>query len=262
MHPLMNIAIKAARNASKNIIRATDRLDTIKVSAKQPNDFVTDIDKQTEQEIIRVILDAYPDHAIWGEEGGRIGRSEYTWIIDPIDGTNNFIHGHPHFCISIAVQCNNIIEHGLIYDPLRQELFTATRGAGAYLNDRRIRVAKRKNFAGSTIATSIGSGKSEQDLEHYIQMLTKLLPQVAGTRRSGSIALDLAYAACGRLDGCVIMNSATWDVAAGALLIKEAGGIVDDFSGDGIGGFLKNGNVITGNANIFALLLQLVTKLQ
>lgn len=259
MHPLMNIAIKAARNASKNIIRATDRLDTIKVSTKKPNDFVTDIDKQVEQEITQVILDAYPDHAIWGEEGGRIGQGEYTWIIDPIDGTNNFIHGHPHFCISIAVQFNNIIEHGLIYDPLRQELFTASRGCGAYLNDRRIRVSGRKNFTGSTIASGIGN-KPNKDIDTYINILAKILPQVAGTRRSGSAALDLAYTACGRFDGCFEMNLAPWDLAAGALLIKEAGGIVDDFAGNGDGSFLKTGNVIAGNSNIFALLLQAVNN--
>ena len=164
MHPLMNIAIKAARNASKIILRATDRLDLIKVSEKNHNDFVTEVDQQSEQTIINIIHDAYPDHAILGEESGQSGKSDYTWIIDPIDGTTNFIHGHPHFCISIGVQFKNIIEHGLIYDPLRQELFTATRGTGAFLNDRRIRVAQRKQFAGSIITSGFGH-KSAKDVD-------------------------------------------------------------------------------------------------
>lgn len=254
MHPLMNIAISAARSASKIILRATDRLDTIKVSEKGHNDFVTEVDQQSEQCIINTIHDAYPDHAILGEEGGKSGNSDYTWIIDPIDGTTNFIHGHPHFCISIGIQFKNTIEHGLIYDPLRQELFTATRGGGAFLNDRRMRVAQHKQFAGSIITSGFGH-KSIQDIDIYLKMLAVILPQAAGTRRSGSAALDFAYVACGRIDGLWEMNLAKWDMAAGSLLIKEAGGIVDDFNGDG--NYMKTGNVIAGNSHIFSLIQQI-----
>lgn len=255
MHPLINIAIKAARSASKTILRAYDRLDTIKVSEKNPNDFVTETDQQVEQEIISTILDAYPDHAILGEESGKSGTSDYTWIIDPIDGTTNFFHGHPHFCISIGIQYKNTIEHGLIYDPLRQELFTATRGAGAFLNDRRIRVAQRKQLAGSIIASGFGN-KSIKNIDTYLKIFAAILPQAAGTRRSGSAALDFAYVACGRIDGFWEMNLAPWDIAAGSLIVKEAGGIVDDF--DGAGKYMATGNVIAGNANIFNLISQIV----
>ncbi|EKE01932.1 MAG: myo-inositol-1(or 4)-monophosphatase [uncultured bacterium] len=255
MHPLMNIAIKAARSASKTILRATDRLDTIKITEKNHNDFVTDIDQQAEQEIINTIHNAYPDHAIFGEESGKSGESEYTWIIDPIDGTTNFLHGHPHFCISIGVQFKNIIEHGLIYDPLRQELFTATRGTGAFLNDRRMRVAQRKQFAGSVIASGFGN-KTIKNIDIYLKILAAILPQAAGTRRSGSAALDFAYVACGRIDGFWEMNLAPWDMAAGSLIVKEAGGIVDEFSGNG--NFMETGNVIAGNQHIFNLISQIV----
>ena len=232
MHPLMNIAIKAARSASKIILRATDRLDTIKISEKNHNDFVTEVDQQVEQEIINVIHDSYPDHAIFGEESGKSGKSDYTWIIDPIDGTTNFIHGHPHFCISIGVKFKDIIENGLIYDPLRQELFTATRGSGAFLNERRIRVGQRKQLAGSVISSSFGH-KTIKDINAYLKILATILPQAAGTRQSGSAALDFAYAACGRIDGIWNMTLAPWDMAAGSLIVKEAGGMVSDFDGNG-----------------------------
>jgi len=255
MNPLINIATKAARNASKIIVRATDRLDTLKITEKSKNDFVTEIDEQVEQEIINVILDAYPDHAILGEESGSTGNSDYTWIIDPIDGTTNFIHGHPHFCISIAVQYKDSIEHGLIYDPLRQELFTATRGSGAFLNDRRIRVTQHKQLSGALIATGFGQ-KNLKDIELYLKIFTAVMPQAAGIRRSGSAALDFAYVACGRLDGFWEMHLAPWDMAAGSLLVKEAGGIVGDFQGKN--GFLTSGNVIAGNTSLFNGLLEVI----
>lgn len=255
MHPLMNIAIKAARSASKIILRATDRLDTIQVTEKKFNDFVTEVDKNAEQEIINIIHDSYPDHAILGEESGESGKSDYTWIIDPIDGTNNFFHGHPHFCISIGIKFKNTIEHGLIYDPLRNELFTATRGAGAYLNDRRIRVAQRKQFAGSIISSGFGN-KLIENVSDYLKILTTILPQATGIRQSGSAALDLAYVASGRIDGFWAMALSPWDIAAGVVIIKEAGGIVDDF--DGNGKYMETGNVIAGNQNIFNLILQII----
>jgi len=255
MHPLINIATKAARSASKIILRATDRLDTIQIMEKSHNEFVTDIDKQAEQEIIRIIHESYPDHAILGEESGASGSSDYTWLIDPIDGTTNFFHGHPNFCISIGIKYKDRIEHGLIYDPLRQELFTATFGAGAFLNDRRIRVAERKQLAGSSIGTGF-SNKNIKSIESYLKILAAILPQAARIRFTGSAALDCVYVACGRIDGFWGMNLAPWDIAAGTLIIQEAGGIVTDF--DGKNDFMKTGNVIAGNQNISKILLQVV----
>jgi myo-inositol-1(or 4)-monophosphatase len=252
MHPLINIATKAALSASKIILRATDRLNTIKISEKSHNNFVTETDKQAEQIIIDTILEAYPEHAILGEESGETGKSDHTWIIDPIDGTLNFFHGHPHFCISIGVQVKDTIEHGLIYDPLRQELFTASRGEGAFLNNKRIRVTQRKQFPGSIIASDGG----HKNYDAYTKILAKLLPQAAGVRRHGSAALDFAYLACGRVDGILEMDLAPWDIAAGSVIVKEAGGIVDDFEGKG--NYFKTGNVIAGNPNIFKLLAQIV----
>ena len=254
MHPLINIAIKAARNASKNILRAIDRLDTIKIQEKSHNDFVTEVDQQTEQEIIATIRNAYPDHAILGEESGKSGNSNYTWIIDPIDGTTNFMHGNPHFCISIGIQYKNTIEHGLIYDPLRQELFTATSGRGAFLNARRIRVTQRQQFLGSIIAC--GFSHKMTALETYLKILAKLLPRAASIRRSGSAALDLAYVACGRLDGFWTTDFAPWDIAAGTLIVQEAGGIVTDFNGSS--NYMKSGKIIAGNSHISTLLMQII----
>lgn len=257
MHPLINIAIKAARNASKIVLRAIDRLDTIQIEEKRRNDFVTDIDKHSEEEIIRTIHESYPDHAILGEEGGAIGSSDHTWIIDPIDGTNNFLHGHPHFCISIGIKYKDRLEHGVIYDPLRQELFIATFGSGAFLNDRRIRVSTRKQLSKSLIASGF-SNKSHQDLETYLKISTPILPQASGTRHSGSASLDLAYAACGRIEAFWGIGLAPWDIAAGALIVKEAGGIVSDFAGKD--NYLTTGKVIAGNPNIYKVILKLVQE--
>jgi myo-inositol-1(or 4)-monophosphatase len=257
--PLMNIAIKAARSASKIIVRAIDRLDTLAIEEKKSNDFVTEIDKMSELEIVRVIRESYPDHAILGEEGGAVGEHDYTWIIDPIDGTTNFIHGHPHFCISIGIKHKDQMEHGLIYDPLRQEMFTATLGNGAFLNERRIRVSQSTQLMGSTIASSFNSSVNNHDFAVYLKILATIIPQAAGTRRSGSAALDCAYVACGRLDalwgiGCY----APWDIAAGTLIIKEAGGIVTDF--DGEGNYLAKNNLVAANAYLSKILLQIINE--
>lgn len=255
--PLMNIAIKAARSASKIIVRAVDRLDTIVIEEKRHNDFVTEIDKMSELEIIRIIRESYPDHAILGEEGGAVGDHEYTWIIDPIDGTTNFIHGHPYFCISIGIKHKDQIEHGLIYDPLRQEMFTATLGNGAFLNERRIRVSQPKQLMGSTIASSFNSTNS-YDLAIFLRTLAAIIPQAAGTRRAGSAALDCAYVACGRLDALWGIGYAPWDIAAGILIIKEAGGIVTDF--DGEGDYFTKKNLVAANASLSKILLQIINE--
>jgi myo-inositol-1(or 4)-monophosphatase len=257
MNPILNIALMAARNASKIILRSLDKLDTINVAEKANNDFVTEVDQASEREIISTILKAYPDHAILGEESGMQGSSDYVWIIDPLDGTLNFIHGHPHFSIAIAVKHKNKIEHGLVYDPLRDELFSASNGSGAFLNNRRIRIGSRKTFNGASIGTGFGHGKHE-NIEPHLSILRELMPHVAGIRRSGSAALDLAYVAAGRIDGSWEIGLKPWDIAAGSLIIREAGGLVSDF--EGRENYLESGNIVSANPKLFKLLLQAIKK--
>ncbi|MBE0439869.1 MAG: inositol-1-monophosphatase [Gammaproteobacteria bacterium] len=244
MHPMLNIAIRAARSAGNVIVRSLQHVEHLEVTTKSRNDFVSDVDRLAEQEIINMIRKAYPDHAILAEESGESGDNDTVWIIDPLDGTTNFLHGFPHYCVSIAVMVKGKIEHGVIYDPLRDELFSATRGAGTKLNDRRLRVAKRKELAGAVLATGFPF-KNHQHLEPYLGMFSSLFTQVADVRRTGSAALDLAYVAAGRLDGYWEIGLEKWDLAAGVLLIEEAGGVVSDF----IGGdnYLKSGNLVVGN---------------
>ena len=248
----LNIGVRAARLASKTILKAYDRLENLTISEKGFGDFVTNADREAEVEIIRTIREAYPDHAVLGEESGASGQNEYTWIIDPIDGTNNFIHGHPHFSISIALKHQDRIEHGLIYDPLRQELFTASLGAGAYLNEHRIRISSNQHLAAAIIAVdfSIKSGKTTD----FLKLLSTLLPRVAATRRSGSGALDCAYVACGRLDAICGFSFNPWDIAAGVLLIEEAGGLVTDFAGTAANP-LPNKTMLAANPRLFKQLL-------
>lgn len=252
--PLLNIAIQAARQAGNIIVRALDRLDKIQVSQKRPNDYVTDIDQNVEREIIGMIRKAHPNHGILGEEGGEISGNDYTWIIDPIDGTRNFIHGFPHFAVSIAVKYKDKIEHGVTYDPVRQELFSASRGKGAQLNDRRIRVSKSKTLEECLLGTGFPYRHSQEAIQSYINSLEAVLPLSGDVRRAGSATLDLAYVASGRLDGFWEMGLKLWDLAAGVLLIKEAGGLVCDFNG--AEDYIKSGNIIAGNPKILKLLLQ------
>ena len=253
--PFLNIGVRAARRASKIILKAYDHLEHLTITAKGPSDFVTNADCEAEAEIIRVIHEAYPDHAILGEESGKNGKNEYTWIVDPIDGTNNFIHGHPHFAISIALKHNDHIEHGLIYDPLRQELFTASLGGGAYLNEHRIRIANNQYLATAIIAVdfSIKSGKTAD----FLRLLATLLPRVAATRRSGSGALDCAYVAAGRIDAICGFSFNPWDIAAGVLLIAEAGGLVADFTGK-TADPLTSKTLFATNPRLFKLLIPLL----
>ena len=222
--PLVNIAIEAARAAGNTITRAMHRLDTIKVSEKSPNDFVTEVDQRVEKEIIAIIKKAYPTHGILGEEGGEIKGNDYQWIIDPIDGTRNFIHGFPHFAISIAISHKNKILHGVIYDPVRQELFTATRGKGAYLNDHRIRVSTRKHIKEALLGTGFAYRHSTDDPKP-LGLLHAIIPHCGDIRRAGAATLDLAYISFGRLDGFWEFGLHIWDIAAGVLLVKEAGGM-------------------------------------
>lgn len=256
MHPILNIAVKAARRAGSIINRASMEIDKIEVRSKQSNDFVTEVDRAAENAIIEVIRDAYPEHAILAEESGETGaESEFQWIIDPLDGTTNFIHGFPQYAISIAIAERGVIQHAVVYDPNRNELFTASKGRGAFLNDRRIRVSKRDRLADCLI----GTGFPFKDMAHidsYLAMFKDLAGKTAGLRRPGAAALDLAWLACGRIDGFFEIGLMPWDMAAGSLLATEAGGLASDFTGEG--DYLKSGNLIAGSPKVFTQLLQIV----
>ncbi|MBI3344385.1 MAG: inositol-1-monophosphatase [Gammaproteobacteria bacterium] len=253
MHPLLNIAVRAARTAGNTIARAAERLDSYGVSLKGKNDYVSEVDLLAEQDIVKVIRKAYPSHAILAEESGAHAGDDYQWIIDPLDGTTNFLHGFPQFAVSIAVQHKGELEHAVVYDPLRQELYTASRGAGAQLNDRRLRVTKAKTLDGTLLGTGFPFRKTEH-LDAYLHMFKELTLLTAGIRRAGSAALDLAYVAAGRLDGFWEIGLAPWDMAAGALLITEAGGMVGDFGGGQ--DFLTTGNIVGGSPRVYKALLK------
>ena len=259
MHPMLNIAVKAARKAGNLINRASRDLDVLKVEIKRQNDFVTEVDRAAEAAIISVLREAYPNHAILAEESGvtKGSQDEFVWIIDPLDGTTNFIHGVPQFAVSIGLKHKGVITQGVVYDPAKNELFTATRGAGAFLNDKRIRVAKRDRIGDALIGTGFPFSKLEL-LDRYIAMFRKVTPNCAGIRRPGAAALDLAYVAAGRFDGFWEMGLSPWDIAAGSLLIQEAGGLVGDFSGEG--GYLESGEVVAGSPKVFAQLLGLIAS--
>jgi myo-inositol-1(or 4)-monophosphatase len=229
-------------------MRSLQHVQHLEVTTKGRNDYVSDVDRLAEQEVINVIKKAYPDHAIMAEESGRSGDNETLWIIDPLDGTTNFLHGFPHYCVSIAVRVKGRVEHAVIYDPQRDELFTASRGEGAKLNDRRLRVTKRRELAGALLATGFPF-KYPAFHEAYFNSFKALFPQVADIRRTGSAALDLAYVAAGRVDGYWEMGLENWDMAAGLLLVEEAGGIVTDF--DGTDNLFNKGNVIAAGLGIY-----------
>lgn len=256
MHPMLNIAIRAARNAGSVIVRSIQHVEHLDVTTKGRNDFVSDVDRLAEHEIINTIHKSYPEHAILAEESGQQGDNDTVWVIDPLDGTTNFLHGFPHYCVSIAVIVRGKIEHGVIYDPLREELFTASKGAGAKLNDRRLRVTKRKELAGGLLGTGFPF-KYPQHLTSYLDTFNTLFSQVADVRRGGSAALDLAYVAAGRLDGYWEIGLQKWDLAAGVLLIEEAGGVVSDF----VGGddYFEHGNLVVGNLAIQKRMLESIT---
>lgn len=244
---MLNIGIRAAHAAGDHIIRYVDRLEGMSVDTKGKNDFVSEVDRQAENIIIDKIRSAFPQHSILAEESGEIGENEYQWIIDPLDGTTNFLHGFPHFAVSIGLKHKGVMDQAIIYDPLRQELFTASKGSGAHLNNRRLRVSKQKKLDGALL----GTGFPYSDMQHlpkYLKTFEELCPRCAGIRRAGSAALDLAYVAAGRLDGFWEYGLKPWDIAAGSLLILEAGGLINciDKSDD----YLKSGNVVTGNPDI------------
>lgn len=255
---MLNTAVRAARNAGNLINRYVDRIDSLNVSQKQPNDFVTEVDKLSEQEIIGTLTEAYPGCAIHAEESGRhnAGNDDKpVWIIDPLDGTTNFIHGVPQFAISIGMQAAGHLQVGVIYDPLHDELFTAARGDGARLNNRRLRINPNIRLQGSLIATGFPYYQYNY-LDRYLAILREVITQTSGVRRLGSAALDLAYTAAGRFDGFWEFNLQAWDIAAGALLVQEAGGIVTDV--DGGLDYMKAGDILCGPPMVHRELLDII----
>ncbi|MBC7945172.1 MAG: inositol monophosphatase [Burkholderiales bacterium] len=255
MHPMLNTAVKAARRAGGIINRASRNLDILTVEHKAANDFVSEVDREAESAIIDMLLRAYPKHSILAEESGAAGDSEYQWIIDPLDGTTNFLHGFPQYAVSIALAHHGVLTHAVVFDPGRNDLFTASRGAGAYLNDQRLRVSKRIRLQESLIGTGFPFRELAQ-VDRYLAIFRELLGKTAGMRRPGSAALDLAYVAAGRLDGFWEFGLAPWDMAAGALLTTEAGGLVGDLRGDE--GYMESGNMVAGSPKIFAQLLRII----
>jgi len=252
MHPTLSIAVKAARRAGNFINRSARDLDLLTITAKGPKDFVTEVDRAAEAAIVETLLDAYPDHAILAEEGTAKGANvdaENLWIIDPLDGTTNFLHGFPQYCVSIALQHRGQITQAVIYDPVRNDLFTATRGRGAFLNERRIRVSKRDHLRDCLVGTGFPF-RDGSYLDTYLRMMKVMIEQTAGLRRPGAAALDLAYVAAGFYDGFWEVGLNAWDVAAGSLLIQEAGGLIGDLAGDG--DFLHGGQVIAANPKVFS----------
>ena len=257
---MLNVAVSAARAAGALINRAALDIESVRIAQKQINDFVTDVDQAAEAAIIQTLLTAYPGHGIWAEESGRefgAKDSEFVWIIDPLDGTTNFIHGLPVYCVSIALAVKGKIEQAVVYDPTRNDLFTATKGRGAYMNDRRIRVSKRIHMEECLISTGFPY-RAGDNLPKYLEMLGDVIPRCAGVRRPGAAALDLAYDAAGFTDGFFETNLKPWDVAAGSLLIQEAGGLVGNFSGEA--DFLETGECMAATPRVYAQMATLFGK--
>jgi myo-inositol-1(or 4)-monophosphatase len=258
MQPLLNIAVRAARRAGDIIVRAIPRLDAVEIHSKGRNDYVTEIDRAAEADIIETIRRLYPDHAFLAEESGSSGDSEVVWIIDPLDGTTNFMHGFPTFAVSIAAQVRGRVEHAVVFDPMRQELFTASRGDGAQLEGRRIRVSKQSTLDGALIATGFPYRADSPWLDEYLAMLKAVMTKCAGVRRPGAAALDLAYVAAGRVDGFWELGLKAWDTAAGTLLITEAGGRIGTLTGNE---YRQGGHIIGGTPKVYAALVELLKPL-
>ena len=257
---MLNVAIKAARAAGAIINRAALDVEAVRISQKQVNDFVTEVDHASEAIIIETLLTAYPDHAIWAEESGKThGRqgSDSVWIIDPLDGTTNFIHGFPVYCVSIALAVKGKVEQAVIYDPSRNDLFTATRGRGAYMNERRLRVSKRTDLRQCLISTGFPFRPGD-DFNTYLRMMGEVMQRTAGLRRPGAAALDLAYVAAGFTDGFFETGLSPWDVAAGSLLVQEAGGLIGNFTGDA--DFLEQRECLAGSPRIYGQLVPILHK--
>ena len=260
IHPMLNVAIKAARAAGVIINRAALDVESVRVSQKMANDFVTEVDQASENIIIDTLLTAYPDHGILAEESGQTRgnpQSEHIWIIDPLDGTTNFIHGFPFYCISIALQSKGRIEQAVVYDPTRNDLFTSTRGRGAFMNDRRLRVSKRIRLQECLISTGFPF-RPDDDYATYLKLMSEVMKRTAGLRRPGAAALDLAYVAAGFCDGFFETGLHPWDMAAGSLLITEAGGLVGNFTGDA--DYLHQRECMAANPKVYAQLVGLLNK--
>ncbi len=261
MEPMLTMALRAARKGAEVLEKAIQHHDVIKIEEKSKNDYVTEVDRAIEKEILYHLKKAYPDHSFHGEEGGKTeGKSDYLWLIDPIDGTTNFINGIPHYAISIACLFKGKLEHAVILDPIKREEFTASRGKGAALNGRRIRVNNKSGLAGSLIATGIPfNEKTLPNLKSYLSSMEEILEQnSAGIRRMGAASLDLAYVAAGRYDGFWEMKLQPWDMAAGILLVKEAGGFVSDFKGGN--DMMVSGNIVCATPKVFKALVSITGK--
>jgi myo-inositol-1(or 4)-monophosphatase len=252
MNPMLGFAVKAARRAGDIINRAAENIEQLKIKHKTLNDLVSEVDHAAEAAIISSLQKVYPNHAFLAEESGRTGESDYEWIIDPLDGTTNFLHGFPVYAVSIALSYKKQLQVAVVYDPCRNDLYTAARGAGAYLNEKRIRVSKRDKLIDCLIGTGFPF-KANSDIDSYTDMFKTIALKTAGIRRPGAAALDLANVAAGRLDGFWEIGLSPWDMAAGALLIKEAGGLVGDLEGEDQ--FLDSGRIVAGNPKIFVQLL-------
>jgi myo-inositol-1(or 4)-monophosphatase len=254
VHALLNIAVRAARAAGEIIIRSLNRLESLTITSKGRNDFVSEVDHAAEAEIIKIIRKHYPNHAFLAEESGRSGDNDTIWIIDPLDGTTNYLHGFPTFAVSIACQTKGRMEHGVVYDPISQEIFHASRGGGAHLDNRRIRVSKQRGLEGALISTGFPYRSNVSYIDSYLAMLKAVMENTAGIRRPGSAALDLAYVAAGRTDGFWEIGLSPWDTAAGTLLIQEAGGLIGTLTG---GEYVQGGNILAGSPKVYAALLEL-----
>jgi myo-inositol-1(or 4)-monophosphatase len=255
VQPLLNIAVRAARRAGEIIVRSLNRVHTLTITAKGRNDFVTEVDQTAEREIIASIRKSYPDHAFLAEEGGASGTSDTVWIIDPLDGTTNYLHGNPVFAVSIACQIRGRLEHAVVYDPMRQELFTASRGGGAHVDNRRLRVTAHRTLEGALIGTGFPYRENTRYLDEYLNMMKAVILNTAGLRRAGAASLDLAYVAAGRLDAFWEIGLSPWDTAAGTLLIQEAGGRIGTLSG---GDYTQGGNVLCGTPKVYEAMVELL----
>jgi myo-inositol-1(or 4)-monophosphatase len=258
LHPMLNTAIKAARAAGSIINRAALDIEVLKIGRKGPNDFVTEVDRAAEQAIIDILLEAYPGHAILAEESGRdrgAKDSDFLWIIDPLDGTTNFLHGFPVYAVSIALAFRGVVQQAVVYDPTRNDLFFASRGRGAFLNDRRLRVSKRTRLADSLVGTGFPFRKGD-NFQRYVKMFEQVMQSCAGLRRPGAAALDLCYVAAGYYDGFFEMGLSPWDCAAGSLIITEAGGLVGNFTGES--DFLYQREMVAGNPKVYGQLVQIL----
>lgn len=256
-HPVLNVAIEAAHSAGNIMRRQMQHVDAIPVERKARHDYVSEVDKACEAEIVREIQRYYPDHAFLCEEGGKTGDNNHVWIIDPLDGTSNYLHGLPHFAVSIAQQVNGRTEHAVVYDPIREELFTASRGSGAFLNSKRIRVAARNGLDGAILATAFPF-RERGKMQTYARIFQTVLAKVEDFRRAGTASLDLAWVAAGRMDGYFEMGLKPWDVAAGALVVREAGGVVLDF--DGNDAVEEAGTIIAAPYKVMTPLRQLISS--